>query len=123
MPDTAEDLYQTLYDIMFDHHEAEEDLLVLVEKQGPRPSYIKSKDKNTGKDELKPMRSAKSNWTFAEHYGEIKGILVAIEIRREFIEPKDWQKEIGIKKQKKESQTDSLTSCVILKGVGPNYHL
>jgi hypothetical protein len=75
-----------------------------VEKQGARPAYL------VDTEGMHPVQGATSQWTFAEHYGVLKGILATLKIPREFISPHDWQKTLGIppkrKKPVKETQTE-----------------
>ena len=42
-----------------------------------------------------PNQSSKATWTFAEHYGIVKGILMALGIPIVYVKPITWQKAIG----------------------------
>ena len=42
-----------------------------------------------------PKQGATSVWTFGEHYGTLRGILMALEIPVKDVRPQDWQKAIG----------------------------
>lgn len=83
------------------------EITVLVETQHAFPGYKKEKKtlpSGESYDQVSPARGITATWTFAQHYGEIRGILAAMHIKRDFIAPKDWQKAIGITpKEKTES--------------------
>lgn len=53
----------------------------------------------------RPGNGSASSWKFAQHFGEIRGVLLAKEIR--FIEetPSKWMKHFGMKKSKQETDT------------------
>lgn len=47
-----------------------------------------------------------STWKFGQNYGMIRGILAALQIKREFVRPQVWQPALGIPKRDKKSQTE-----------------
>ena len=42
-----------------------------------------------------PKQGCKGTWTFAEHYGAVKAILLCLEIPMVEVSPQKWQKAIG----------------------------
>jgi hypothetical protein len=82
---------------------------IVVEDQGPRPSYRKETIQQ-GQESIEinmPTRSAKATWTFAQHFGELRGILATLEIPCEYVKPKVWMKALGIPQRGKGvSQTE-----------------
>ena len=81
---------------------------VILEEQHARPSrFLNSIDPETHKNIKIPVSSgATSAWTFAQHYGEIRGILIALEIPFVEMKSKDWMKASGLRiKAKNETQT------------------
>jgi hypothetical protein len=101
MPETTKDICLALSD--FKRRNA----FIILEAQHARPSgIIHRKNPQTGADEYAPMRGSAASWTFAQHYGELRGLLVALEIPFVEMKPKDWMKASGIRpKGKTEKQT------------------
>jgi hypothetical protein len=76
---------------------------IVIEDQGPRPSYRKETIQQ-GQESIEvnmPMRSAKATWTFAQHFGEIRGILATLEIPCEYVKPQVWMKALGVPRRGK----------------------
>ena len=63
------------------------------DKENPTPCYaICYLEEIKG---VPPNQSSKATWTFAEHYGIVKGILMALGIPIVYVKPNTWQKAIG----------------------------
>jgi hypothetical protein len=113
MPENTAEIYQLLF------HMNLSNCHVLCESQHGRPAYSKKVNPTTGQEDLTPIRGATAIWTFAQHYGELRGILVSLganyqsmrdgsEVweRDTFMSPRSWMKLLGIEpRSKDEGQT------------------
>jgi hypothetical protein len=82
------------------------DPVILIESQHARPTITRKVNPETNQETIFAAAGANATWTFAQHYGEIRGVLAALKLRTEYIRPQDWQKILGIpKKAKTESKT------------------
>jgi hypothetical protein len=80
----------------------------LIEEQHAFPGYRKEiHQQGEVQFEInKPIRGVNATWTFAQHYGEIRGALAGMGIKPNYILPREWMKALGIApKLKTETQT------------------
>jgi len=99
MPDSVSDIaaYLKTFPVTDTH--------VLIELQGARPAYARKHNNETNQDEVIILRGVNATWTFAQHYGELRGILITLGLDFATIRPQDWQAAIGMKKLKGEQVT------------------
>lgn len=59
-------------------------------------------------ERVTPMRGQGlgSTWSFGQNYGFLRGVLAALQIRREFVRPQVWQPALGIAKRGDKTQTE-----------------
>lgn len=109
MPETTSDIHELLFRMNLSKCQ------VLCESQHGRPAYSKKFNQATGQEDLTPIRGATAIWTFAQHYGELRGILVSLGAnyqamrdgseaweRETFIGPRSWMKVLGIEPRRKD---------------------
>jgi hypothetical protein len=109
MPDTIQGIYELLFGLNLPGCH------VLCESQHGRPAYNKRVSED-GHEVIEPIRGATAIWTFAEHYGTLKGLLYALGgnqvwchcdvwERECFMAPRSWMNLLGIlKREKSEKQ-------------------
>ena len=103
MPESTKEILQALKKYKYANS------MILLEKQQARPSRWDSViDAKTQKPKKVPIAAgASSAWSFAQHYGELRGILEALELTVIEYRPQEWMKLAGIRRKNKgESQTD-----------------
>jgi len=104
MPETTADIYHLLSQMPASKCK------IILESQHARPSYrqtIRIDESGTPYKTNIPVQGSVAAWTFAQHYGELRGILTACCLSFDELSPRDWMKAAGIrKKNKAESQTE-----------------
>lgn len=103
MPETTKDICSFL------KHYKYIPIFIMMEEQHARPAYrtgTRMDEDGSPYKTLIPMQGSVAAWTFAQHYGELRGILTMADIPFNEIKPKEWMKALGIRpKSKGETQT------------------
>ncbi len=86
MPSTEKEIFN-----LFENYKigSEENLKVIIEQQHAFPGM-----------------AAKAQWTFAEHYGFLRGVLVSLRIPFTEVSPQKWMAHFGFKRLPKEEKKE-----------------
>lgn len=99
MPETLDEIVAVLSSIGSNS-------FTIIEEEHARPSVRRGINPVTNQEEIYQSRGAVATWTFAQHYGELLGILSALHMPHELMKPKFWMKSLGLRSREKgETQT------------------